>query len=254
MVNTNAGLSYRVNGEGKIIVFLHGFLESSSIWTEIIPHIQAKSISIDLPGHGDSKKSPVGTITDIAKRIVQLISVVSDGDYEIVGHSMGGYVALEVIKQDPNCKRITLMNSNFWTDSAQKKTDRLRTCEVVRKNKPLFIKEVIPNLFSKAPRSVIDALIQEANEIDSDVIIESSLAMINRPNNSELAINLKNELTLIQGIDDRVMDVELMRNQREKLNANYIEVPGGHMSWYEARKEVIQILNKKNGNLSFRYH
>ena len=46
-------LNYRVSGNGYPVVFLHGFLESVSMWDYI--NIQdVQSIFIDLPGHGKS--------------------------------------------------------------------------------------------------------------------------------------------------------------------------------------------------------
>mgnify|MGYP001099885555 CR=1 FL=1 len=49
-------LNFRVEGEGIAIVFLHGFLESISMWDYLTLHeLQCKKIFIDLPGHGKSE-------------------------------------------------------------------------------------------------------------------------------------------------------------------------------------------------------
>jgi pimeloyl-ACP methyl ester carboxylesterase len=52
----NTDISYNISGQGKIIVLLHGYLESKEIWNGFAEEL-AKSFQIivpDLPGHGNS--------------------------------------------------------------------------------------------------------------------------------------------------------------------------------------------------------
>jgi pimeloyl-ACP methyl ester carboxylesterase len=87
----------------------------------------------------------------------------------LVGHSMGGYVALQLKKCAPQrIKKVVLLNSHPWEDSALKKSDRLRIAEIAYKAKSLFIQQAIPALFydSDGFKLQINQLIQDANKIN----------------------------------------------------------------------------------------
>ena len=73
---TNNLLKFRVFGQGHPVLFLHGFLESKSMWLNFdLESFNFKSIIIDLPGHGDSSieddKDP-----SIEYMVVQVLEIV----------------------------------------------------------------------------------------------------------------------------------------------------------------------------------
>jgi len=136
-------LGYKTSGSGRAVVLLHGFLESSSIWNNI--NFENNEImTIDLPGHGRSSDVVCSSIVDMAELVKETIESTNICEYDVVGHSMGGYVALELVKLHQACKRVVLLNSNFWEDSPQKKLDRKRVAELVMQKKDHFIIEAIP--------------------------------------------------------------------------------------------------------------
>ena len=60
LINNNTILHYRVTGKGDPVIFLHGFLENHSMWTDIAAEILDlgfKTIVVDLPCHGESRFS-----------------------------------------------------------------------------------------------------------------------------------------------------------------------------------------------------
>ena len=96
---------YEDEGQGDAIVLLHGFLENSSMWANIKPHLISnhRIISIDLLGHG---KTPclgyIHTMKDMADMVLAVIEHLQLKTYKLIGHSMGGYVALTVAEKNPN--------------------------------------------------------------------------------------------------------------------------------------------------------
>ena len=123
------------------------FLESSEMWEEIIPHFKNyQVITVDLPCHGNSRfdgnSCSMGFMAQILHEFFRQIEV---KDPIVIGHSMGGYVGLELLNLMPI--ELILLHSNFWKDSKNKKTDRNRVIEVVLKNHKLFVQEAIPALF-----------------------------------------------------------------------------------------------------------
>ncbi len=238
-------LNIRISGKGYPVIFLHGFLESNRMWEYLsIPNIQR--IEIELPGHGSSPEILDVSIEVIAKHILSHSEIKNLETFHVVGHSMGGYVALEIKKQHPRCKKVILLNSNFWEDSPQKKKDRLRVAKIVHFNKLHFIREVIPNLFSHSEKfeKDIKKLIKEASLISSNTIASASIAMSRRQNNRILLEEKAQDFYIIQGDLDKTVPLEMMEKSLEEIPVHYSVISDcGHMAHIEKTGEVNEILN-----------
>ena len=208
------------------------------------------SLLIDLPGHGESINDDNGeepSIEFFSKKIHELLSSLNIFEFSIVGHSMGGYVALNYKDLYPSeVSKIVLLNSNFWTDSIQKKKDRLRVAEIVRTNKMYFLREAIPNLFldkEKYEKSA-NKLLNEASKMDAYDIAYSSLAMRRRNDYSQLVNELGSNLMIIQGEMDGVIPEKKMREMIKGVSLEFQVVKQtGHMTPIEVKDDVISLLN-----------
>lgn len=242
-------LNYRMFGNGHPVIFIHGFLESMSMWNYLsLEETGYKIILVDIPGHGNSELSE--NITDpslnlFAESIKLLAAGLELGGYDVVGHSLGGYVALELKKIDPNCQKLVLMNSNFWEDSEQKKKDRIRVAELALKAKDHFVNEAIPGLFyrhSKDDQEVVD-LIQEAKQMEGDGIAFASLAMRNRKDNSELLAAKPEEFLIIHGAHDPLVGPEKLKEELGSIPVKVVILKNsGHMSHIEQPKELKEAI------------
>jgi pimeloyl-ACP methyl ester carboxylesterase len=108
-------LRYRIAGKGSLVVILHGIAGSSATWDKIIPRLEAQHtvIAPDLLGHGESAK-PSGdySLGAYANLIRDLLEALGQGPGTIVGHSLGGGVALQFAYQFPErCERLVLVSS-----------------------------------------------------------------------------------------------------------------------------------------------
>jgi len=108
-------VSFRRAGEGPAIVLIHGITGSSQTWQEVIPSLaeQYTVIAPDLLGHGDSAK-PRGdySLGAYASGIRDLLGVLGHERASVVGHSLGGGVAMQLAYQFPErCERLVLVSS-----------------------------------------------------------------------------------------------------------------------------------------------
>jgi pimeloyl-ACP methyl ester carboxylesterase len=97
-IDTGVDLYHREHGSGEPILFIHGFGLSGYTWRYLMPTLAKdhRVISIDLRGHGESPK-PKDTeysVYDQARLIVQFILKSGLSHLTVVGHSLGGWVAL----------------------------------------------------------------------------------------------------------------------------------------------------------------
>ena len=249
-------LNYKQFGEGETVVFLHGFLESISMWENLsLESIHFQSILIDLPGHGKSKNednSPIPSMDYMANRVIDTLNQLGIKKYNVVGHSMGGYVALVLKKIDERCKKVVLLNSNFWEDSIEKQKDRVRVADIVFKNKNLFLKEAIPNLYNDQLKykTEIAVLLKEALKMNSFSIAYASLAMSKRMDFTELISQKPTDFVIVQGEIDAIVPKLIMESKDVLQNVPYYLIKTtGHMSHFENPIEIKKMLIKELVNV-----
>jgi pyruvate dehydrogenase E2 component (dihydrolipoamide acetyltransferase) len=91
-------------GEGTPIVFIHGFGADLNTWMFTQPALaeRHRTISLDLPGHGGSVKDVgAGDIATLAGAVGDALDALGIETPHLVGHSLGGAIALAVAKSRP---------------------------------------------------------------------------------------------------------------------------------------------------------
>jgi len=89
---------------GPRVVFLHGLFGQGRNWTTIAKALagQARVLLVDLPNHGRSAWTEQFSYPDMADRVADLLQRMGDGEaYAVVGHSMGGKVAMTLALHHP---------------------------------------------------------------------------------------------------------------------------------------------------------
>jgi pimeloyl-ACP methyl ester carboxylesterase len=106
---------YRIAGSGPPVVLIHGMVNSSRHWEEVALRLASDHtvIAPDLIGHGDSA-TPRGdySLGAHAASIRDLLSAIGVDRASIVGHSLGGGVAMQFFYQFPQrTQRLALVSS-----------------------------------------------------------------------------------------------------------------------------------------------
>ncbi|MEU4448453.1 alpha/beta fold hydrolase [Actinosynnema sp. NPDC050801] len=78
-------------GDGPLLVLLHGLGATGSVWRSAVEHWPGAWLAVDLPGHGRSAPLPRYSFGSLAASVA---SVVPSGPVAVLGHSLGGVVAL----------------------------------------------------------------------------------------------------------------------------------------------------------------
>jgi pimeloyl-ACP methyl ester carboxylesterase len=109
-------VSYRTAGDGpEVVVLIHGITGSADTWAEVIPALAEEFtvVAPDLLGHGHSAK-PRGdySLGAYASGVRDLVAALGHDHATIVGHSLGGGVAMQLAYQFPErCDRLVLVSS-----------------------------------------------------------------------------------------------------------------------------------------------
>ena len=121
--------------------FIHGFLEDNSMWDSIGFPANIQPRFIELPGHGRKlKDSCPNKMSEIAHLVAQEIS---DSSYNIVGHSMGGYLIGSLLEIGIRPQKIGLFHSKLGEDGTEKKEQRMRAIDLVKENKSFNLRKLL---------------------------------------------------------------------------------------------------------------
>ena len=108
-------VAYLDEGQGEVILLLHGMAGSSQTWRSVIQPLSRKYrvVAPDLLGHGDSAKPRSDySLGAFAVFLRDLLDELGVAQATIVGHSLGGGVAMQFVYQHPDyCQRLILIGS-----------------------------------------------------------------------------------------------------------------------------------------------
>lgn len=248
----NTSISYTDQGKGTAIVLLHGFLENKKMWDAFIPEWSKKFriITIDLLGHGETGcMGYVHSMENNADVVHEVLADLRLRKAILVGHSMGGYVALAFAELYPDVvKGLVLLNSTSRADSEERKTNRDRAIKAVKQSFQNFISLSISNLFSEDNRERLSESIEnvkkEALKTPLQGIVASLEGMKIRIDREVLLHLTPYPKLLVLGKKDPVLNYEETKEQIEDTQVQLLSFPDGHMSHIENQKalqrELIQ--------------
>ena len=249
----NKNIHYKTEGSGEVVVLLHGFLENESMWDEITKNLYKTKqvIRLDFPGFGESEYiEDLTSMESFADCTLQLLNKLNINSWSLIGHSMGGYIALELCKLFPRkIKHLILFHSSAKSDTESKKKDRDRAIKAVFEKKKVYLKTAIPFLFPEQLQNscseFIQKMITKANLLDPKGITTAIGAMKNRKNNCELVQSLNCKKTYIAGNLDPLLPIENLKKEAIANGADFIEIKNtGHMSHWENAEMAVEEIKK----------
>ena len=246
----NTKISYTDQGKGNAVILLHGFLENSTMWKYLAPVLTQKNrvICIDLLGHGQTDcLGYIHSMEDMADAVHHVISELKIRKAILVGHSMGGYVALAFAELFPEMmKGLVLLNSTSRADSEERITNRTRAIKAVKQNYVAAVRMSISNLFSEENRekliSQIEWVREEALQTPLQGIIAAQEGMKLRKDREVILHFSTYPILLILGKKDPVLNYEENVEQIDGTKVKLISFNDGHMSHIENQVELEKVI------------
>ena len=252
IVYKNTKISFSSTGTGTTVVFLHGFLENSSMWKPLAEVLSKSNrvICIDLLGHGNSEcMGYIHSMDLMAEAVEAVLKHLRIRKPIIIGHSMGGYVALAVAeKHSDKMKGLCLLNSTSLADDDERKLLRARANKLVQNNFKNMVQLSFTNLFSEQSRAVfkseMKAALQEALKTPIQGYLACQEGMIIRPNRECVLRKLSCKKLLIIGKKDPVLDFQTSIDEAKRNNLETVIFNDGHMSHIENKSDLIITLKQ----------
>jgi len=245
-------ICYSDEGNGQVIVFLHGFLESNEIWNEYAEKLSEnyRVISIDLPGHGNSSLiDKVHSMELMATEVRNILEISGINKCILVGHSMGGYVSVEFAAKYPQfLKGLILLNSHAGADTDEEKTNRNRVIEIVKQNHIEFITSFYLGLFAPGNAELypdeIEKLKETGKKMSADAVVAALAGMRDRHDHVKTLEEIKIPAMLISGEKDpRINPVRVVGQLKNAPQIRHeIIKNSGHLGFIESRDEVFVLI------------
>ncbi len=249
----NTKIRYRDSGKGSAIVLLHGFLERVEMWEYFTSKISTSNrvIAIDLLGHGESESvGYVHTMETMAEYVKGVLDYLKIRKFILVGHSMGGYVALAMSEKfADNIKGLCLFHSTSLPDTDEKKQNRNQAILLVKENHKSFIRIAIPMLFRPKNRKIYS---NELKEVKKQALTTSKQGIIAAIEGMKIREDLEvilrfapfPKLMIIGKYDKALPYDSLITQAKNANNMSVSEFTIGHMGHIEAREETLSALVK----------
>lgn len=229
------------------LVFLHGFGEDARLWDDFLP-IGFSGLIFHTPNFANWVDCE--SISDYARKIHEALPRTEN--FILIGHSMGGYIALEIANLFPErIDGVVMLHSTMLADSLEKQLQREKTAAFIQeKGSEIFIKSFVSKLF--APRFVAthqDLLITLAvryADIAQSGLIASTLAMKNRHNKVSFIQSTDIPFLFILGDEDPLISVESVvdvigvKDQHKYVILSDV----AHQGCYEAPAETFAAINQ----------
>lgn len=232
------------------ILLLHGYCEDSRMWQYFMQGLREEYqiLRIDLPGFGKSKIDAEVSIAQMAQRVKKVIEHLKIDKFIFVGHSMGGYVALEFAKQFPQyLQGLSLFHSHPFADDEMKKKARSISAKSVETgDKKEYVQRLITSLFAAnyQNESLLNKMIVRASKYPTAGLANGQRAMRDRHDNRPVLKEINVPVQFIVGTEDSAVPEQYSKEQTHLPKIADIQILQGigHMGMFESHKKTKNIL------------
>lgn len=243
-----SNICYSDQGQGEVILLLHGFCGSSAYFEQVIPLLSGsyRVIAPDLRGHGASD-APLGpyNIDQMADDVLSLLNALEIPQVYLLGHSLGGYITLSFAQRYASrLKGFGLIHSTGYPDSDEAKEKRLKSVSTIQNDGiTAFVDGLVPGLFAPgAPLQLLERTKEIGYKTPPQGAAGAALAMRERPDRRDVISASALPVLLVAGAEDGLIPSERTFTS-DKANVTKATISGaGHMSMYEAPERLSEII------------
>ncbi|MEO5601425.1 MAG: alpha/beta hydrolase [Cyclobacteriaceae bacterium] len=242
---------YRQQGSGPTVILIHGFPMNHEVWNNFAKKLSAsvQVVTVDLPGFGESPALPNGfSLEDVAKTVYAWIKDKNYYKPVIVGHSLGGYVALAIAEEDLDLMAgMCLFHSTAVADSQEKKDSRNKVLELIdKKGVEAFTSNFIGQLYADPKHSSIAHVKKIAVRSSKDAVAGYTKAMRDRKDRTGVLNRFPRPIFFLSGEKDQGISPESVKQQA--LNNRLAEVTilqnVAHMGMFEEENVCLEKIEK----------
>jgi len=229
------------------VLLLHGFCLDHTIWKSVLETLKDTDINFivpDIPGFGETSPPEEFSIPQFSDHIYSLIIQQKIDKFYFLGHSLGGYIALDFAsKYQDKLLGLGLIHSHPFADSDERKQIRKNAISLIQsKGTYLYLKQMLFSLFTKEFLNnnplIPEKLLSNALKIEPSIIMGTLQAMIDRRDYSKILTTLQIPYLFFNGKNDPVIPLHMAEDyiklSNPDLTINVLDENSAHMSMFES--------------------
>jgi len=238
-----------MNTPSQTIVLIHGYGFDDRTWNPVELAFDGYDVlRLRLPGFGNDTITSPYTIESLAEHFWKELDLRANSVVHLVGHSMGGYVCMEMLGQQPDrVSSLCLIHSHVFADADEKKKARTGVLEEIRSaGREAFVRRMITSMVYQGDqkKAFVEQLIARGLHYDDDAWYNGTQAIRDRKDHEETLKNFSGPCAIIMGEADTAVPLALGHKQAALIaQGNLITYPEvGHLAMYENTAQLIDDL------------
>jgi pimeloyl-ACP methyl ester carboxylesterase len=221
------------------------------MWTGLVEQLQDNytCVSVDLPGFGNSYEATFQSIPEVASQVLTVLDEISQDQFVVFGHSMGGYIAIEMLAQRTNkFNGLSMVHSTVFADDEDKKEVRLRSNKFLEENNAeAFLKPFISKLVAKSKFQLLRADLWDlVRDTPKASIVAGNQAMMNRQDHTSTLKKCELPVHFIIGEEDVFIPKQHLLTQASLCQTSTVTILEnvGHLSVLEEEQLTHREIRK----------
>lgn len=211
-------------------VLVSGLLSNSTLWQHQREHLTDITI--------------ISPTQDTPQKMVQTILEQAPPQFALAGHSMGGWLCLEIMRAAPSrVSKLCLLNTTARSDSEEKRARRQAMVQKVERGQfREVVKELVKNFVFKP--EVMSAVEKMFLEVGPEAFIHQERAMLARKETLSILRRISCPTLVIHAVQDKVFSLEEQEEMVDDIPHARLAVveDSGHMSPMERPQAVTEHL------------
>jgi pimeloyl-ACP methyl ester carboxylesterase len=202
---------------------------------------------------GDAAACTVADLTradSIAQMATHALEQAPEGAFSLAGHSMGGYVALEIMRIAPErVVRLALLNTNARPDSPESTENRRRLMALAESDLNAVVAALLPKQMTAEHlknAELTDTIGAMALAVGRDAFARQQRANIGRIDSRPFLADIHCPTLVVAGRDDAIMPLEVLRELADGIPGARLAIieECGHMAPLENPEELAALLRE----------
>src|SRR5688572_16858715 len=222
------------------LLFLPGLLEDADGFEPLVAGLKQVKPQVTCSAADLTRSDSIAGLARDA------IAQAPPGRFALAGHSMGGYVALEVMRQAPDrVERLALLCTNARPDSPESTENRRRLMALAERDFPAVIAALKQKLLTPAhleDASLTGTIESMALAVGKEAFARQQEAIIARVDSRPHLKNIRCPTLVVAGREDQLMPLEVLKEMADGITGARLTVieDCGHMAPIEQPDRVLE--------------
>lgn len=238
--------NFKIKGEGKPLLILHGWGAGSDSWVEIIKRLSDKGYKVicpDFPGFGKSQTPPNSwSITDYVNWLSDFINYFNLDKSYLVGHSFGGRIAVKFSADYPEkIEKLILISPAGIKMKFSIKTLAVRS---IAEFGNLIFNFKCLRMFKDIARGIFYVFLRKKDYIRAKGIMRETIKKVIEEDLSSKLSKINSNTLIIWGRRDKIIPIEYADTFKKNIKDSKLEILTGvghnpHLEVPEKLSEII---------------